>query len=249
MDVPVPGDAAPDLFAGRLLQAASFWELITKRAQASGQQVMLLDEHDRRVSFAGFRDRAERVGAALYEIGIGPGTRVAWQLPTRISTALVMAALARLGAAQAPIIPIYGQRATAAAVESAGAEVILVPGSWRGTDYAEMARGLRSAPRVVVVGEHAPEADAPGSLPRPLEAEWIYFTSGSSGLPKGARHARATLWSSRSRSTQRIESNVSQASHGSRIERGAGNPTEATLQRLASALQKRLELVAVPTAA
>jgi ribosome-binding protein aMBF1 (putative translation factor) len=29
----------------------------------------------------------------------------------------------------------------------------------------------------------------------------------------------------------------------SRIERGAGNPTEATLQRLASALEKRLELV------
>jgi transcriptional regulator with XRE-family HTH domain len=29
----------------------------------------------------------------------------------------------------------------------------------------------------------------------------------------------------------------------SHIERGAGNPTEATLQRLASALAKRLELV------
>jgi ribosome-binding protein aMBF1 (putative translation factor) len=29
----------------------------------------------------------------------------------------------------------------------------------------------------------------------------------------------------------------------SRIERGAGNPTEATLQRLAGALEKRLELV------
>jgi XRE family transcriptional regulator, regulator of sulfur utilization len=30
----------------------------------------------------------------------------------------------------------------------------------------------------------------------------------------------------------------------SRIERGAGNPTESTLQRLARALNKRLELVA-----
>lgn len=29
----------------------------------------------------------------------------------------------------------------------------------------------------------------------------------------------------------------------SRIERGAGNPTEATLQRLAAALERRLELV------
>ncbi len=41
MNVPVPGDAVPGPFAGRLLQAASFWELITGRAQASGQQVML----------------------------------------------------------------------------------------------------------------------------------------------------------------------------------------------------------------
>src|SRR5258708_7059165 len=66
--------------------------------------------------------------------------------------------------------------------------------AWRGTDYAEMARGLQSAPRVVVVGEDAPEADVPDSLPSPaLEAEWIYFTSGSSGLPKGARHADRSL--------------------------------------------------------
>jgi XRE family transcriptional regulator, regulator of sulfur utilization len=31
----------------------------------------------------------------------------------------------------------------------------------------------------------------------------------------------------------------------SRIERGAGNPTEATLERIAAALGRRLELVAV----
>jgi cyclohexanecarboxylate-CoA ligase len=190
----VPGDAAPDPFAGQLLQAGSFWELITRRAQLSGRQVMLLDEHDRRVSFAGFLDRAERAAAALSARGIGPGTRVAWQLPTRISTALVMAALARLGAVQAPIVPIFGERETAAAVQAAAAEVILVPGAWRGTDYAEMARGLPSAPRVEVVGEYAPEADAADALaPPPKEAEWIYFTSGSSGLPKGARHADSSL--------------------------------------------------------
>jgi cyclohexanecarboxylate-CoA ligase len=194
MNVLVPGDATADPFAGGLLRAASFWELITRRAQASGGQVMLLNEHDGRVSFAGFRDRAERVAAALDKSGIGPGTRVAWQLPTRISTALVMAALARLGAVQAPIIPIYGERETAAAVEAAAAEVILVPGFWRGTDFAEKARGLPSAPRVVVVGEHAPEADAAGALwPPAAEAEWVYFTSGSSGLPKGARHADRSL--------------------------------------------------------
>jgi cyclohexanecarboxylate-CoA ligase len=59
-----------------------------------------------------------------------------------------------------------------------------------------MASGLPTGPKVVVVGESAPSAsDAEvASLPAPAaSAEWVYFTSGSSGLPKGARHTDATL--------------------------------------------------------
>lgn len=54
---------------------------------------------------------------------------------------------------------------------------------------------------------------------------------------RDARAARG--WSQRELSER---SGVRQADI-SRIERGAGNPTEVTLQRLASALEKRLELV------
>jgi cyclohexanecarboxylate-CoA ligase len=129
---------------------------------------------------------------------------VAWQLPTRISTIVVLAALARLGAVQAPVIPIYRERETGAAVATAGAQFMLVPGTWRGFDYAAMAAGLPTAPKVLLVGESLPPASAAaptsllGSLPAPAPAgassdEWVYFTSGSSGLPKGARHTDATL--------------------------------------------------------
>jgi cyclohexanecarboxylate-CoA ligase len=88
-----------------LVGAATLWELIELRARRSGGGLMLLDEAETRLSFGQFRDRAERVAAALYTAGVGPGSRVAWQLPSRVSTFLIMAALARLGAVQAPIIP------------------------------------------------------------------------------------------------------------------------------------------------
>jgi transcriptional regulator with XRE-family HTH domain len=54
------------------------------------------------------------------------------------------------------------------------------------------------------------------------------------------RDARADLGLTQRELSER--SGVRQADI-SRIERGAGNPTEATLQRLAGALEKRLDLV------
>ena len=185
-----------DSFPGRLLRAGSFTELITARAAATPDAPMLIDASGQRLSFQDFKRHIERTAASLSAKGIGLGTRVAWQLPTRISTVIVMGALARLGAVQAPIIPLYRSRETGAAVATAAAEFLLVPGVWRGTDFVEMASGLPTAPKVVVVGESAPSAsDAEvASLPAPAaSAEWVYFTSGSSGLPKGARHTDATL--------------------------------------------------------
>jgi cyclohexanecarboxylate-CoA ligase len=185
-----------DAFPGRLLRAGSFWELVTARAAASGDAAMLIDAAGRVVSFREFKDHSERMAASLAASGIGPGRRVAWQLPTRVATVIVMAALARLGAVQAPVIPIYRERETGAAAAAAAAEFMLVPGTWRGFDYAAMAAGLPTAPKVLVVGESLPTASATAgaSLPAPASAAgWVYFTSGSSGLPKGARHTDATL--------------------------------------------------------
>jgi cyclohexanecarboxylate-CoA ligase len=185
-----------DSFPGRLLRAESFTELLAARAAATPDAPMLIDASGQRLSFQDFKRHIERTAASLSAKGIGLGTRVAWQLPTRISTVIVMGALARLGAVQAPIIPLYRSRETGAAVATSAAEFLLVPGVWRGTDFIEMASGLPTAPKVVVVGESAPSAsDAEvASLPAPAaSAEWVYFTSGSSGLPKGARHTDATL--------------------------------------------------------
>ena len=70
---------------------------------------------------------------------IGHGTRVTWQLPTRIETVVLSLALARLGAVQNPILPLYRDREVGFVVAQTDAEVFCVPGDWNGFDFVAMA--------------------------------------------------------------------------------------------------------------
>ncbi|MCW2829399.1 MAG: cyclohex-ene-carboxylate:CoA ligase [Aeromicrobium sp.] len=183
-----------------ILEAPSVQDLVLRRATLTPDAPLLIDEHGVGLTCREFADRVERVAAALHGLGIRAGTRVAWQLPTRLSTALVMFALRRLGAVQAPIVPIYGQREVTVALATSAAQYFLVPGTWRGTDYVAMADAITEAgprPHVIIIGHDAPEATPGPDLPPPsIDPEavtWIYFTSGSTGAPKGARHTDSSL--------------------------------------------------------
>ncbi len=186
--------------SGAIYDVETVWELVARRAAASADRRMLVDDADRTITFGEFHHRCEVTAAGLHAMGVGPSTVVSWQLPTRIETVVLSCALARLGAVQNPIIHIYREREVAFALRQTGAELFFVPGVWKDFDYLAMAdhiaAELEHPPAVVVTSDTLPEGD-PATLPAPPlsgdEVRWIYYTSGTTSDPKGVRHTDTTL--------------------------------------------------------
>ncbi|MGK5695729.1 class I adenylate-forming enzyme family protein [Streptomyces sp. URMC 128] len=177
-----------------LNSSRTLWELLARRAALTPDRPLFLQD-DRVLTFGALRTRAERVAAGLYGMGVRPGTVVAWQLPTRIETALLSFALARLGAVQTPVIPFYRDREVGFALRESKAEFFAVPGEWRGFDHTEMARRL-GARGVFEAYDDLPDGD-PSVLPPPpsdgTAVRWIYWTSGTTSAPKGVLHTDRSL--------------------------------------------------------
>jgi cyclohexanecarboxylate-CoA ligase len=178
------------------------WAQLQARVAEQPQEPVLFDEHGARVTFRELHDRSERVAAGLYELGIGAESRVTWQLPTRLETVVLVFALARLGAVQNPVIHLYGKRELAFIVRQTRAQMLVIPSSWRGTDFAARAEEIRAAhdnPLRILLTDHGlPEAE-PALLPPPPTAadaskiRWIFYTSGTSADPKGVCHTDQTV--------------------------------------------------------
>jgi len=163
--------------------------------------MVLADDYGRSLSCAQLRESALTCAAALAQRGIGAGTVVSWQLPTTLETMVVMAALTRLGAVQNPVLPIWRESELRFATRQLASDVLIVPGLWRNFDHTALARRLAAErPMSVVVIDHdAPIADGlrlpacdPGTLPPPPsngeDQRWVYYSSGTTAAPKGARH-------------------------------------------------------------
>ncbi|MXZ98393.1 MAG: AMP-binding protein, partial [Acidimicrobiaceae bacterium] len=53
-----------------IYDARTFWELLNRRVAATPDTMMLVDEAGRSLTFAEFRDQAERVAAGLLAMGV-----------------------------------------------------------------------------------------------------------------------------------------------------------------------------------
>ena len=180
------------------------WDLIAWRAAETPDECFCLDEAGRELTFASYQAAAERAAAGLASLGVGEDSPVTWILPTRVASLVLMGALSRLSAIQNPVIPIYRHREVGFVTGQTGARLLIVPEEFRGFDYHGMADELAAEQGgrmdVLVVEHELPEGD-PAALPPPppnrtpddSPVRWIFYTSGTTADPKGARHTDHTL--------------------------------------------------------
>jgi acyl-CoA synthetase (AMP-forming)/AMP-acid ligase II len=185
----------------------SLWELIERRAEATPDAPLAIDEDRRTMTFGEYRAASERAAAGLAGAGLAEGTAVSWQLPTWLESMVLVGALSRLGAVQNPILPIYREREVGFVTKQTRAQMLIVPSRWKGFDFEAMARDIAKGQPgldVLVVDKKLPEGD-PGSL-RPaatppddadeLPVRWAFYTSGTTADPKGAKHTDRTIMAS-----------------------------------------------------
>lgn len=162
---PAPGVAVHDLIAA---QAA---------ARPGAVAVSTAGADD--LTYRGLVARADAWTAALRDLGVVRGDRVAICLPRSPDWAAAVLGVLGAGAAYVPVDPHHPPTRIAALVEAAGARVIVADG-------APADRSAGSGRRVLRPGAVAGRADGSRRVPvDPGDVAYVVHTSGSTGRPKG----------------------------------------------------------------
>jgi acyl-CoA synthetase (AMP-forming)/AMP-acid ligase II len=173
------------------------WSLLEWRASMTPDAEACVERSGRRLTFAELLLAAASQAGGLSGLGMRAGDTVVWELPTSVDAAILTLALRRLGVRQVPVIAIYRDREVRHCCAETGASWLLTGGPFRGFDFDEMGDrisgelGLRhlttqSLPSAGLDQTLGPVADPDADL-------WVFYTSGTTAAPKGARHSDRTL--------------------------------------------------------
>ncbi|MCE7010227.1 long-chain fatty acid--CoA ligase [Kibdelosporangium philippinense] len=134
------------------------------------------------LTYAQLDDATKRAAGLLAKLGVGPGDRVGIMLPNVPQFAVLYYATLRAGAVVVPMNPMFKEREVAYYLSDSGAKVIFAM-----TDVPD-------APCVVVDESLTSGAPIEGVVDRSDEdTAVIFYTSGTTGQPKGAELTHANL--------------------------------------------------------
>ncbi|WP_297771036.1 AMP-binding protein [uncultured Roseovarius sp.] len=151
---------------------------LERTAQATPDRAALYLGREAVMDYAGFDRTAREVAGALVEQGVAPGDRVALFMGNAPDYLLALYGIWYAGAAAVPInAKLHGAEA-AWIVGDAGARVVLADAARRNA-LAEQNVPAQAVARGEAVAEVATRA--------PEDLAWLFYTSGTTGRPKGVR--------------------------------------------------------------
>jgi len=187
------------------LQAASVWEVLAKNgSNRAGHEAVVLGKH--RLTYRDLIGQAECLAAGLYHRGLRKGDILALLLPNWPEFVVTYFAAARLGAVLVPLNTRYRETELEYMLRNSEAKILITCAEFGSYDYIGLLHKLRpqleKLAHIVVVGQAAGATGmiswetlrgeaAPETLP-PVQIEpqedlfMLLYTSGTTGLPKGA---------------------------------------------------------------
>lgn len=149
--------------------------------------------------------RVDALAAGLHQLGIGKGDKVGLILPVCMENVHAFFALARIGAPWVPISPMQRAYEVRHILRDSGAAAVITVAQMMGHDFVAMIEGIRpelpDLRHVIAHGQSASEGTAslsellsaePGSSGEdevgPEDLLGLFYTSGTTGFPKGAMH-------------------------------------------------------------
>ncbi|MEJ2217496.1 MAG: AMP-binding protein [Gemmatimonadota bacterium] len=189
-------------------------QALEKQAAEQPDRVFLISGR-RRFTYGQVNTRAAALAAALQDLGIEPGDRIALDLPNWTEFVISAFAAAKLGAVIVPLNPRYTTPELQYMLRHSEAAVVVSAEDYNGTDYLELFEGfLTSLPDLqylLTVGEADLWYDdriyqfedvlssGEGRELKPVEVDpdedvfAILYTSGTMGKPKGVALTHANL--------------------------------------------------------
>ena len=148
------------------------------------------------MSYRDLHEQSARVAGLLRDRGVQPGERVAIMLPNQPEFAVIYYAVMRAGAVAVPMNPLLKPREVAHYVADSGARLIFA-----GLDCAEEAlAGVASLGTDYVIVDRRFDELVAGVMPvvsvvdrASTDTAVILYTSGTTGLPKGAELTHGNL--------------------------------------------------------
>ncbi|CAN5372128.1 cyclohexanecarboxylate-CoA ligase [soil metagenome] len=170
---------------------------------ATAAKMPYLIEDEGTVSFGVFAARVAAAQQDLRAAGVGRGDVVSMQLPNWVEAVVLAHAVWGMGAVLNPITPIYRGSELRAIFEKCRPAAVVVPGTYRGVAYPDMAAtaltlaGVQAAVLPVRTATSRflngiSDADAEFDA-QPDDISVLMYTSGTTGSPKGVLHSHRTL--------------------------------------------------------